>query len=101
MGFILMTANNSSSSSKKQTTDLQAVLSELRQLRAEVRAPLKRLLTVKETAAYMGIAEKTLRNGLGARAAKPFPIKPVRVSGRVLFRRENLDAYIDGLGVAE
>ncbi len=59
-------SNNSHSPPKKQAADLQAVLSELRQLRAEVRAPLKRLLTVKETAVSMGIAEKTLRNGLGA-----------------------------------
>jgi predicted DNA-binding transcriptional regulator AlpA len=96
-----MIVNNSSSSPKKQATDLQAVLSELRQLRAEVRAPLKRLLTVEEAAHYLAISPKSIRNRLGPKAAKPFPIRPVRVSGRVLFRKDDLDAFIDGLGVAE
>jgi predicted DNA-binding transcriptional regulator AlpA len=81
--------------------DLQTILSELRQLRADLRIPPKRLLNVAETARYLGVAEKTVRNGLGPRAAKPFPIKPVRVGGRVLFKRESLDAFIDGLGGVE
>lgn len=81
--------------------DLNEVLQELRQLRKELRSPAKRLLTVEETARYCGIAGKTLRNGLGPKAAKPFGVKPVKVGGRVLFRREDLDAFIDGLGAAE
>ncbi len=96
-----MIANNSSSSSKKQATDLQAVLSELRDLRAELRTSQRRLLPVEAAAAYLGISPKTIRNGLGPRAVKPFPIKPVRLAGRVLFRREDLDSYIDGLEAAE
>jgi len=80
------------------TPGLQVVLAELRQLRAELRTPSKRLLTVEEAAHYCGISPKTLRNTLGPRASKPFPVKPVRYGGKVLFRREDLDRYIDGLG---
>jgi len=79
------------------STDLNMVLTELRKLRKELAAPQKRLLPVEATAAYLGISPKTIRNGLGLRAKKPFPIKPVRLAGRVLFRREDLDKFIDGL----
>jgi predicted DNA-binding transcriptional regulator AlpA len=77
---------------------LTQVLKELRQvIREELRAPAKRLLTVEEAAAYLGIAAKTLRNGLGPKADRPFPVRPVKVGGRVLFKREALDSYIDSL----
>jgi hypothetical protein len=92
---------NDNSSSPKKQADLQTVLTEIRQLRAEVRAPLKRLLSVEETAAYLGISSKSIRNSLGAKAVKPFPVAPVRVGGRVLFKKESLDAFIDGLGVSK
>jgi predicted DNA-binding transcriptional regulator AlpA len=79
------------------TPGLQVVLAELRQLRAELRTPSKRLLTVGEAAHYCGISPKTIRNGLGPRAKKPFPVKPVRYGGKVLFRREDLDKFIDAM----
>lgn len=78
--------------------DINMVLTEIRKLRKEIMAPQKRLLPVEEVAAYLGISPKTIRNGLGPKAVKPFPIKPVRVSGRVLFKKEDLDAYCDNLG---
>lgn len=77
--------------------DLRKIYKELAQLRAEIKAPAPRLLTVDEAASYLGLAPKTIRNGLGPKAARPFPIKPVRIAGRVLFRREDLDRFIDGL----
>ena len=82
-------------------TDLQRILVELRQLRAELGTPPKRLLTIPEAASYLGISPKSIRNGLGPRAAKPFPVKPVKVGGRVLFKKESLDSYVDGLGAAD
>jgi len=86
----------------KITPDLQMILSEIRQLRDELRTVgLKRLLSVDEAARYLGVAAKTVRNGLGPRATKTFPVKPVRACGRVMFRREDLDAFIDGLGTSE
>jgi len=71
---------------------LQAILAEL----PKVLGP-KRLFTIDEAAHYLGLAPKTIRNGLGPPAKKPFPIKPVKVDGRVLFRKEDLDEHVDGL----
>jgi hypothetical protein len=58
---------------------------------------LKRLLNVDETARYLGIAPKTLRNRLGPRAEHPFPVKPKRIGKRVLFDVKALDAFVDSL----
>jgi hypothetical protein len=77
--------------------DLPAVLAEIRKLRADLRATQRRLLPVEDAAAYLGISAKSIRNRIGPRAQKPFPVNPVRLAGRVLFRREDLDAYIDSL----
>jgi predicted DNA-binding transcriptional regulator AlpA len=82
---------------KMQAPNLQAVLTEIKKLRAEIKAPPKRLLTVEQTAHYLGLAPKTIRNGLGPKAQKPFPVKPVKLAGKVLFRLEDLDRYIDSL----
>jgi predicted DNA-binding transcriptional regulator AlpA len=82
-------------------TDAQRILQEIQELRKAILSPPKRLLSVEEAAHYCGIAPKTLRNCLGPKATKSFPVKPVKMAGRVLFRREDLDSYIDGLGVAE
>jgi hypothetical protein len=35
---------------------------------------------------------------LGPKTPNPFPVKPVKLAGRVLFRREDLDRFIDGIG---
>jgi hypothetical protein len=56
-----------------------------------------RLLGVADAARYLGISVKTIRNGLGPRATKPFPVKPVRYGRRVLFRLVDLDAFADSL----
>jgi hypothetical protein len=77
--------------------EIETILKELRELRKEV-AVAPRLLTVDQAAKYLGLSAKTIRNGLGPKAAKPFPIKPVKLAGRVLFRREDLDKAIDELG---
>jgi predicted DNA-binding transcriptional regulator AlpA len=78
--------------------DLSQVLKELKELRAELRLPCPRLLTVEQAAAYLGLASKTIRNALGPKAEYPFPVRPVKVGGRVLFKKEALDLYIDSLG---
>jgi excisionase family DNA binding protein len=75
--------------------DLSQVLKELKELRAELRAGAKRLLPIPEAAEYLGLAPRTVRNEL---SRKTFPVKPVKHGGKILFRREDLDAYIDGLG---
>ena len=56
-----------------------------------------RLLSVEETAKYLGLACKTIRNRLGARAPDPFPVRPRRIGKKVLFDIHDLDRYIDTL----
>jgi len=57
----------------------------------------RRMLSVRESAVYVGIAEKTLRNRIGLKAGYPFPVKPKRIGGRVLFDVKDLDIYLDKL----
>jgi hypothetical protein len=87
--------------SSQTEPSLSTVLAELRQLRQDLKAGRARLLPVAETAVYLGLAERTIRNGLGPKAGKRFPVAPVRVGGRVLFKKEDLDAYVDSLGEAD
>ena len=56
-----------------------------------------RMLSVDETAKYIGLATKTIRNRIGRKATKPFPIKPKRIGSSVLFDIKDLDAYLDKL----
>lgn len=56
-----------------------------------------RLMDVSTAAAYIGMAERTLRNGLSRKAEEPFPVKPKRRGRKVLFDRKDLDAYADSL----
>jgi hypothetical protein len=56
-----------------------------------------RMLTVRESARYLGVAEKTIRNRLGPRAENPFPVKPKHIGGKVLFDVKDLDTYLDKL----
>jgi len=57
----------------------------------------KRLLSIEDTAKYLGIAPKTVRNRLGRKAENPFPVKPKRIGKRVLFDVKDLNTYIDKL----
>ena len=61
------------------------------------RAVKPRMLSIRESATYLGIAEKTLRNRLGSKADNPFPLKPKHIGGKVLFDVKDLDAYLDKL----
>lgn len=56
-----------------------------------------RLLSIEDLAKYLSIAPKTIRNRLGARAPKPFPIKAKKIMGRVLFDKRDVDDYLDTL----
>ena len=56
-----------------------------------------RMLSVDDTARYIGIAPKTIRNRIGPKANIVFPVKPKRIGGRVLFDRRDLDVYLDSL----
>lgn len=56
-----------------------------------------RMLSIEEAAGYLGLAAKTIRNRTGKKADKPFPVKPKRIGGRVLFDIKDLDKYFDTL----
>ncbi len=56
-----------------------------------------RLLDVEQTAKYLSIAPKTLRNRLGPKAPDPFPVKPKRIGRKVLFDIRDLERFCDQL----
>jgi len=57
----------------------------------------KRLLSVEETALYLGVSCRTIYNQTGKRAKRPFPVKPKRIGKLVKFDIQDLDNYIDTL----
>ena len=57
----------------------------------------KRLLSVEETASYLGISDRTIYNQICRRAKKRFPIKPKRIGKRILFDINEIDQYVDSL----
>ena len=57
-----------------------------------------RLLGIDEAAEYLSIAPKTIRNGIGPKAPCPFPVRHKKYGRRILFDRNDLDAYADSLG---
>jgi len=77
-----------------QEPSLSDIIAELRQLREDLKAQNNALLTIREAAAYLGLAEKTLRNRLSDRS---FPLRPVRLSGRPLFKRRDLENLVNSL----
>jgi predicted DNA-binding transcriptional regulator AlpA len=57
----------------------------------------KRLLSVEETAEYLGVSPRTIYNQIGRKAKRKFPVKPKRINKMVKFDIRDLDAYIDSL----
>ncbi|CAB5119463.1 hypothetical protein D3OALGB2SA_2888 [Olavius algarvensis associated proteobacterium Delta 3] len=57
----------------------------------------QRLLSVKETAAYLEISPRSIYNRLGRKSKNRFPIKPKRVGRLLKFDRQDLDRYIDSI----
>ncbi len=57
----------------------------------------KRLLTVEETAHYLGLSPRTIYNRNVKNAVNPFPVKPKRWGKRVLFDIRDLDKWADSL----
>lgn len=57
----------------------------------------KRLLSVNETAQFLGISPRTIYNAISRGSAKPFPVKPKRPGRRVRFDIQELNKYIDSL----
>ena len=57
----------------------------------------KRLLTVRETAAFLNISEQYIRNCMSKNAERPFPVKPKRIGGAVRFDIRDLEAYVESI----
>ena len=57
----------------------------------------KRLLSIRETAHFLGISERTIYNQVGKKAKRRFPVKPLRVGGCIRFDINDLNKYIDSL----
>jgi predicted DNA-binding transcriptional regulator AlpA len=73
----------------------QQILSELRAIRADLQLSHAELLTLKQTAQLLSMAEKTVRNQL---SAGTFPIAVRRAAGGLRFRRVDVETYVAGLG---
>lgn len=57
----------------------------------------KRLLSVEETADYLGISPRTLYNRVAPKSRSPFPVKPKRIGKLVKFDINDLNQYIETL----
>jgi len=57
----------------------------------------KRLLSVEETAEYLGISPRTIYNSVAPKSQRPFPIKHKKIGKLVKFDIRDLDQYIDSL----
>ena len=57
----------------------------------------KRLLSIEETANFLGISVRTIYNQTGRKAKKRFPIKPKRIGKRILFDIKDLEKFIEAL----
>jgi predicted DNA-binding transcriptional regulator AlpA len=57
----------------------------------------KRLLSIEETANFLGISVRTIYNQTGRKAKKRFPIKPKRIGKRILFDIRDLEKFIEAL----
>lgn len=57
----------------------------------------KRLLSVEEAAAYLGLSPRTIYNGVAPKSKKPFPVKPKRVGKLVKFDIRELERYVESL----
>ena len=58
---------------------------------------MKRLLSVEETADYLGISPRTIYNQVAPKAKKRFPVTPKRIGKLVKFDKNDLDQYIETL----
>lgn len=57
-------------------------------------APEKRMLNIRETAAYLGVAEKTLYNRSCPSAKDPFPVQPKRIGRMLRWDIKDLEKFI-------
>lgn len=56
-----------------------------------------RLLSIPQTARYLGIGVQTLYNRIAPGAKDPFPVKPKTIGRLKRFDRHDLDRFIESL----
>ena len=56
----------------------------------------KKLYSVKETAAMLGISPRTIYNKTHRKAKSKFPLKPVRVGRSVKFSFKDIESFCSG-----
>ena len=54
----------------------------------------KRLLSVRETARFLGISPRSFYNGIHRKSRNKFPVKPKRIGKLVKFDIRELENYI-------
>jgi len=57
----------------------------------------RRLLSVEETARYLGLSARTIYNGTAPKSKRPFPIKPKRIGRLIKFDLKDVEEYIHSL----
>lgn len=55
----------------------------------------RRLLSVQQTAEYLGLAVSTVYNRCGRKSKNPFPVRPKRIGKSVKFDIRDLDKFLD------
>lgn len=78
--------------------EIKTLRQEVQALRRELKAGPSGLMDIREAAKFLGLSERTVRKRVAPKAEKPLPVKARREGSKVLFRREDLQAYVDGLG---
>jgi len=57
----------------------------------------RRLLSVEETAVYLGLSPRTIYNAVARKSKRPFPVKPKRIGKLVKFDIRDLERYVESL----
>lgn len=55
------------------------------------------LLSIKQAAQFLNLHPGTIYNGIAPNTTNPFPVPVKRIGRRVLFRKKDLEAYVDSL----
>lgn len=58
---------------------------------------MKRLLSISETAVYLGLSPRTIYNAIAPKSKRPFPVKAKRIGKLVRFDVKDLDVYVDSI----
>jgi len=59
--------------------------------------PQRRLLSIEETAVYLGLKPRTIYNAVAPKSKRPFPVKAKRIGKLVKFDIRDLERYVDKL----